>query len=102
MYWLSNTIGEERKITKREGRNGGGREGRKDKDIYNQIWACSICSLLWCTGSQALNVITLVLLSSSRILNCLSLFQGLLKIGLRTTFSHIATELQKFVDITNI
>lgn len=27
---------------------------------------------------------------------------GLLKIGLRTTFSHIATELQKFVDITNI
>ena len=25
MYWLSNTIGEERKITKREGRNGGGR-----------------------------------------------------------------------------
>ena len=36
-------------------------------------------------------------------INCsLSCFTGLLKLGIRSTFMHIAEQLEKFVQITNI
>lgn len=68
------------------------------------------CPALFITTSQLLPSLTSSpppflsspLLSHPSLPPFLSLYVGLLKLGLRTTFSHIVDQLQRFVEVTDI